>query len=158
MQYNYNIHIENDEDEQLFEYAKDYLLCKRGVNTNKIRPSELIYSRLTDKQKKIHDLLYSKQQVECPICYVEIDYKNEIKTDCNHVFCKDCINKLTETTNICPCCRNDMKYYNITFNEVIIIKIILIFCGNIFVVRFKKRPKDKYRYPLICLHFPEFVK
>lgn len=42
----------------------------------------------------------------CPICLQ--DNKGMIKTDCDHVFCKECIKKWLDNNNSCPCCRKDL--------------------------------------------------
>ncbi len=48
---------------------------------------------------------------DCPICYVN---KSDIKTNCNHNFCKDCIRTYYRTRMEmneipkCPCCRTKM--------------------------------------------------
>lgn len=46
----------------------------------------------------------------CPICYENIQInKNQVITDCNHVFCFSCIIKTVQADNgfQCPICRND---------------------------------------------------
>ena len=34
-----------------------------------------------------------KQQEQCPICFEKITLKNKIKLQCNHYYCRDCIEK-----------------------------------------------------------------
>ncbi len=145
--------IETEEDNILFEYVKDTIVSKiqkipKKQKIIEVRPSTYVYDLLNEKQKKIFDLLYFVEPYECPVCYDEINYKNEIITDCKHKFCKNCIDTLKKETNYCPYCRNEIKYYNISFIGCHIIKMILIFSKNIFVSHYKKRPKDKMCYPM----------
>jgi len=53
-----------------------------------------------------------KESIECPICLENI--KNEITTDCNHIFCDICLVKNLIITNNCPMCRTLCNYNNIT--------------------------------------------
>lgn len=41
---------------------------------------------------------------DCPICLNDI--KDIFTLKCNHVFCKECINKWLKVSSICPLCRN----------------------------------------------------
>jgi len=48
---------------------------------------------------------------ECPICFNEITLKNKYITDCNHEFCKDCLDKWFDKSKItCPKCRKNVQY------------------------------------------------
>jgi predicted amidophosphoribosyltransferase len=52
--------------------------------------------------------------MECPICLEPIPTTNEIKTDCNHYFCKTCLmkwQKKEEQNHQCPICRSPLKKY-----------------------------------------------
>lgn len=52
--------------------------------------------------------------MECPICLEAIPTSNEIKTDCNHYFCKTCLRtwqKKEENNHKCPICRATIKKY-----------------------------------------------
>lgn len=44
---------------------------------------------------------------ECPVCLEEILLENYIMKPCSHLFCKNCISKLT----ICPLCRNKWNIF-----------------------------------------------
>jgi len=49
----------------------------------------------------------------CSVCLGDISYNNLCKTECNHLFCKDCLDKWFNKNKIsCPMCRNDIKYFN----------------------------------------------
>jgi hypothetical protein len=43
----------------------------------------------------------------CPICLEQLS--NEIKTSCNHLFCKKCLDTWLSTKHTCPLCRNLLK-------------------------------------------------
>ena len=55
-----------------------------------------------------------EQQLTCPICYIKLENKY-YTTECNHVFCNDCINEYLEHINTsfvdCPLCRQPIKNY-----------------------------------------------
>ena len=45
---------------------------------------------------------------ECPICFEIV--KNEITTDCNHVFCFLCLTNHLTISPTCPICRRSCNY------------------------------------------------
>ena len=48
---------------------------------------------------------------DCAICLVNIEKSNECFTNCNHLFCKDCLNKLFKHHLTCPLCRREIEDY-----------------------------------------------
>jgi hypothetical protein len=65
--------------------------------------------------------------MNCEICYEKI--KNKFVTECNHTFCKKCIEKWCENyNNNCPKCRKEF-----TFKDIDNIKKVLsiLKCENI---------------------------
>ena len=49
-------------------------------------------------------------EIECPICF-EVIQKGELEiTNCGHKYCKNCYDKLVETTNKCALCKKQIKY------------------------------------------------
>ncbi|KAK4616226.1 hypothetical protein CLAFUW4_09796 [Fulvia fulva] len=42
----------------------------------------------------------------CPICHDDI--KAPFKTECNHIFCVECLKTWLESANTCPSCRNKL--------------------------------------------------
>ena len=51
--------------------------------------------------------------LECPICFNNINDNNKCITDCNHIYCKDCLNNWFEKNKVdCPICRKKIIYYN----------------------------------------------
>jgi hypothetical protein len=58
----------------------------------------------------------NSNDILCPICFDSIEQKNICKTDCNHEFCKDCVDKtlrdniLLKTHSECPLCRNTISH------------------------------------------------
>lgn len=147
MQYNYYLQIDTPEDAELFDFVNNKLSTYRKKIDQPIRPTVFVYNLLNKNQKKIYDLLYSKELYECPVCYIPINYKNEIKTNCNHIYCKDCIEKINELEANCPCCRSEITYYNISFVESKIYTLIFIYIVNLYVTPYKKK-NILFRYPL----------
>ena len=69
----------------------------------------------------------------CPICFNEISLDNKYITNCEHEYCKDCLdNWFDKGKNTCPKCRSTIKYLNnnnikirlITMNKAIVIERI----------------------------------
>ena len=51
-------------------------------------------------------------EIECAVCYEQINNDNFVYLNCNHEFCKTCIKTLitkTNCPNICPLCRCDIR-------------------------------------------------
>ena len=46
---------------------------------------------------------------ECPICYEAVSAKTQIKTSCNHVFHRTCLQRWTRDHNSCPLCRANIR-------------------------------------------------
>lgn len=61
---------------------------------------------------------------ECSICLDKIYFR--YKTECNHVFHKNCIVQWLETQNSCPVCRNIIKS-PLNINDYLIIISFLIY-------------------------------
>lgn len=49
--------------------------------------------------------------IECPICYENVEKDKVYMTNCSHKFCYDCISKTLETNKeqSCPCCRQKIE-------------------------------------------------
>ena len=75
-------------------------------NTNKI--SNYVY----DETK-----LFPFKNEKCTIC-LDITKTEQVTTECNHIFCKGCIELYLENNNKCPNCRQEIKnlYYNLKYN------------------------------------------
>ena len=56
---------------------------------------------------------------KCSIC-LEITENEQITTECDHVFCKECIELYLKNNNTCPNCRNEIKklYNNYNCNTI----------------------------------------
>lgn len=49
---------------------------------------------------------------DCSICLDEINSENICVTECNHKYCKDCLEKLLSNENLnCPMCRRKIKKF-----------------------------------------------
>ena len=57
-----------------------------------------------------------KEEHECPICFEAIPYEKKIKTNCNHVFCSQCMLTYLDHCNHgnkSPCCAMCRANYNL---------------------------------------------
>ena len=65
----------------------------------------------------------------CPICYEDIEKKNYIITDCNHIFCNNCLFKSLNKQSCCPICRKEIfnfdKVKNLEDEDVINLENII---------------------------------
>ena len=57
---------------------------------------------------KFYDKIY-KQKSECSICLEKIKKKNLIVTECEHVFCNNCLFQNFKCSDKCPLCRRDIN-------------------------------------------------
>ena len=56
--------------------------------------------------------------MECPVCFETKNQLDLCLTNCNHLFCIDCLDKWFYTKKItCPICRVNIKYYK--HNDII---------------------------------------
>ena len=63
--------------------------------------------------------------VTCIVCYNTIDDKDKCVTNCNHIYCKDCLNKWFDRGNVeCPMCRVPVKSYlnDFTNHKIVVLK------------------------------------
>ena len=49
--------------------------------------------------------------IDCSICLSNIEKSNDCLTNCNHFFCKECLNKWLKHNLTCPMCRVEIKNY-----------------------------------------------
>ena len=55
----------------------------------------------------------TSSKITCSICLGEILSDNLCKTNCNHEFCKSCLDLWFDKNKLsCPMCRGDIKYFN----------------------------------------------
>lgn len=145
-----SIHIEiccvTAEDYDLLEYVKLKICEKPPFVSQTIRPMNYLFTRMNNKQRKLLLLLLHQPKEECPVCYKNINYKNEVITNCNHMFCSDCINELRNYSLSCPLCRENITTleFNDINNEY---KLIIDFVkeNNLFIY-FKKPNYSRYPY------------
>jgi hypothetical protein len=135
MQYTHTFKIETPLDHDLLDYV-NHLLINSRVNITDIRPSEYLFSRLNSSKKKLFNLLYKINDYECPVCYIPINSNNELKTHCNHIFCKDCVKKLFATSEKCPFCRSKLTTLDSFYLEPKYWSILLVFSYNLFSLDF----------------------
>ena len=139
-----NIITETTEDEFLLEFTQDeiqknpnliykYNNLTNNVNKNlNIRPTVFVYVLLTPYQKKMYDLLHYTEPVEvfeCPVCYIELNKKNQAITNCKHKFCEECLIKTINSKKnypTCPCCRTLIISYVMCCPSLTLIRTIMI--------------------------------
>lgn len=66
-----------------------------------------------------------KNDVTCTVCYNTIDDKDKCTTNCNHIYCKGCLNKWFDRGNVeCPMCRVPVKSYlnDSTNHKIVVLK------------------------------------
>jgi hypothetical protein len=77
------------------------------------------YSKLKTKVKPIPIQSQEKKMFDCPICYLEVEEKCRVITNCNHTICSDCFTSLEQhdvrKKPVCFYCRTDLKY--VTFRD-----------------------------------------
>ena len=62
--------------------------------------------------------------VTCIVCYNTIEKENICKTNCNHIYCKGCLNEWLDRGNVdCPMCRSPVRSY---LNDNIMNKIVVL--------------------------------
>ena len=61
---------------------------------------------------------------ECPICFNKIKNDNKYITECNHEYCKACLDKWFDKGKVsCPTCRKEIKYIKYKNNEIRLITL-----------------------------------
>lgn len=89
------------------EYMIDAFLSKEKKWNIVLNEFKLCNSCTTDKQTN-----------ECPICFENYSIENKVYTNCNHLFCTECIKKHLDTfldkpVPTCPICRADITKISI---------------------------------------------
>jgi hypothetical protein len=64
-----------------------------------------LYERIKNQRNEWSQMI--DQPHDCPICLEKIIKENVCLSECLHIFCYHCVNKLHYTTN-CPMCRNNL--------------------------------------------------
>ncbi|CRG98952.1 RING zinc finger protein, putative [Plasmodium relictum] len=131
-------------DDNYIRNIRSNIKTKMDILIDKCLPPKIIEDKrfiVIIEKKKNYD------NFRCPICML-ILYK-PVKTECSHIFCRECIEKVLKKFDYCPMCRNKIKNddlenvsINSLGNEYENIKIRCPNCRNITTV------KD-YEYHLI---------
>jgi hypothetical protein len=102
--YDFDIVLENDVALHPLLLALTHTLIL-GENINDVNTEE---QRKTLSEDQFNDLKCIQQSSNCCICME--NKKLNVKLNCNHTFCKQCIKKwLTEKSNTCPTCRTEIN-------------------------------------------------
>ena len=106
------IHLDNKNQIKLFKRTYNNLnyghICCEGkgilvLNKSSCELNKLKKEFLSNYEKNSFQMKNNNVKGECGICY---DIKSLIKTNCDHLFCKNCITEWIKKSNTCPMCRN----------------------------------------------------
>jgi hypothetical protein len=72
----------------------------------------MVYNILTIHRK----VCETDKIIECPVCYETTEIKNQLTTNCKHIFCKKCVNTIKQQLDAtgvnkyisCPLCRKNI--------------------------------------------------
>lgn len=103
-----------------YSNVRNYLFGKLFVNlwlSNELildiqKFESMVYNILTIHRKACE----TDKIIECPVCYETTEIKNQLTTNCKHIFCKKCINSIKQqldNTGVnkyisCPLCRKNI--------------------------------------------------
>jgi hypothetical protein len=142
--------INSPEDEELAPYVKETILHKPPRVSQTIFPRNYLFKKLNPTQQKLFILFYYKEKTECPICYDIITNNNQITTNCNHIFCKNCTDIFLSNNRSCPYCRNTILFYDYNVPN-------MEYCSLIFVQKYSLFNMIKYifysRYPMLAVKY-----
>lgn len=60
-------------------------------------------------KEKAYTIIECNDNFSCAICLDKPNNKQFVRTTCNHVYCKDCIDKWFEMNSKCPICKKDFN-------------------------------------------------
>lgn len=109
--------ISSFEDHELLDYVKSKVFKNIKYNTicnsTVIRPMNYVFKSMNEPRKQLFlSLKKNSPKEECPICYTNINFRNEAITNCDHKFCHSCLQRwLRKHNHNCPCCRTTIEYY-----------------------------------------------
>lgn len=91
------------------------IYCRNGI-INKFQLYNTFNQRNKDSQKFIYNLRYilnnnddNSFKQPCSICYEVNEFL--VKTQCNHIYCKNCLNQLINLKYDCSICRQKIQYF-----------------------------------------------
>ena len=102
------------EDELPIDDLIENLFLKEHINKeeNKNIKREKFINNLPEFKYKYTEKHMSRKENECSICLEEFNSNDRVKLfSCNqHIFHKECIMKWLKKKDICPLCKNQIKY------------------------------------------------
>jgi hypothetical protein len=99
----------------------DIIINQNNLNTTSSNDKTEENNKMSNNLINLNDEYHSNN--ECPICFNTISKEQLYITNCNHVFCKSCLDKWFNKSKFnCPSCRKNI-YYVKYLNELI--KIII---------------------------------
>ena len=84
-------------------------IMNRIFSNNYKQPGEnnINYFHRIRNHYKFQNLKSCRVDTDCPICFERT--QNNIITECDHIFCKDCIEKWMSKNDKCPLCRENIN-------------------------------------------------
>ena len=73
-----------------------------------VKNKEEAYTIIEESESDDDDEIRSND-LSCAICLDKPENKLFVRTTCNHVYCKDCIDKWFEMNSKCPICKKDFN-------------------------------------------------
>jgi hypothetical protein len=97
-------------------WAKYFASEKENLKQSKIYKAQLdiikesMVDNIPEHIKHEFNEMYKSLKIttECPICLEELDTFE--LSNCGHKYCKECLDKLIETSNKCCLCRKQLKW------------------------------------------------
>ena len=118
-------------------------------------------------EEKLNNISIEIEDFNCSICLEKLNEDCKIITNCNHLFCENCIEEWFNNQKYsCPICRSDIKYYYNKKNKTKILPINIETNNEqtinnipiIFIIRGLARKNLKYRAYIILLFGFSFYK
>jgi hypothetical protein len=72
---------------------------------------KILTKELKEENSQVNMEHKSPTHEDCPICYDSFEKKNLVKTPCDHLFCRKCLEKFFASNQrlVCPLCRCDLS-------------------------------------------------
>jgi len=156
--YKYVIKLTTLNDHYLVKYVENELRQnprKYKFTTDPIRPTKFLYNQLNKQQKIIYNaLMKTNEDCECPICYEKLGEYNTIRTQCKHLFCKECFSKTINYGFNCPYCRKVITKYEELFVNPVIIELCFRFISYVddSIVLYNKWMSLNFTIYIKCRH------
>jgi hypothetical protein len=114
-----------------------------------------------NKYRIVHSVCKNKKKVEgeyeCPICFDAVPKEDIVATNCNHHFCKTCVNTVIKHSNKntlhCSLCRTQITNYDFQTDEIVDETMNLLHSKGRYV---KKNPNTTTYYNTVSSYNDSF--